>query len=101
MARTPRDTEHIVAARRLIKTARTADDIRIAQAVLLPLDLGLSIAQTARIIGRSVGATSTLRNRFIDDLARTALEQATDAIAANEDLPTQDAQRRAFGGDLR
>lgn len=72
MARTPKGSEHIVAARRLMKTARTADEMRMAQAVLLPLDLGLSIEQTAKAIGRSAGATSTLRNRFINDLAETA-----------------------------
>jgi hypothetical protein len=55
---------HIVAARKQVKLARTADELRAAQAVLLPLDLGLSIAQTARAIGRSAGVASRLRNGF-------------------------------------
>jgi transposase len=33
--------------------------------VVLPLDYGLSLAQTARVIGRSVGWTCRLRNRFL------------------------------------
>ncbi|MES2772267.1 MAG: hypothetical protein V4623_11215 [Pseudomonadota bacterium] len=43
MARTPGGLEHIEAARKLLKTARTADELRLAQAVLLPLELGPSI----------------------------------------------------------
>lgn len=57
-------SDQIVAARRLLKSARTADELRQAQAVLLPLELGLSVARTAQAIGRSVGVTSTLRSRF-------------------------------------
>jgi hypothetical protein len=48
----------------LLRTAKTADELRAAQAVLLPLELGLSLAQTATAIGRSVGATCTLRTRY-------------------------------------
>jgi hypothetical protein len=64
MARTASGSEHIHAARRLLKTARTADELRLAQAVLLPLELGLSIKQTAQVIGRSSRATCTLRTGF-------------------------------------
>jgi transposase len=64
MARTASGAEHIEAARKLLKTARTADDLRLAQSVLLPLQLGLSIEQTALAIGRSSGATCTMRTRF-------------------------------------
>lgn len=64
MARTASGAEHIEAARKLLKTARTADELRLAQAVLLPLELGLSIEQTALAIGRSSGATCTMRTRF-------------------------------------
>ena len=64
MARPASGSEHIEAARKLLKTARTADELRLAQSVLLPLELGLSIEQTARAIGRSSGATCTMRTRF-------------------------------------
>jgi transposase len=64
MARTASGQEHIEAAERLLKSARTADDVRRAQAVLLPLTLGLTIEQTAKAIGRSVGVTCTMRTRF-------------------------------------
>jgi transposase len=48
----------------LLKKARTADELRAAQAIVLPLALGLSLEQTAVAIGRSVGATCTMRTRF-------------------------------------
>jgi dienelactone hydrolase len=64
MARNAGGAEHIEAARKLLKSARTADDLRLAQSVLLPLELGLSIEQTALAIGRSSGATCTMRTRF-------------------------------------
>lgn len=64
MVRTASGLEHIEAARKLLKAARTADALRLAQSVLLPLELGLSIEQTALAIGRSSGATCTMRTRF-------------------------------------
>lgn len=65
MARTPGGAEHVAAARELLRTAKTAEQLRLAQAVLLPLELGLSVQQTALAIGRSVGATCTMRTRFL------------------------------------
>ena len=50
-------------ARSQVANARTAEDLRQAQAVLLPLELGLSLGQTASAIGRSVSMTCKLRNR--------------------------------------
>lgn len=64
MARTASGQEHVEAAQELLKSARTADDVRRAQSVLLPLTLGLTIEQTAKAIGRSVGVTCTMRTRF-------------------------------------
>lgn len=65
MARTASGADHIEAARALLKRAKTADELRQAQAVLLPLELGLDMAQTAQAIGRTKGAACTLRTRFI------------------------------------
>ena len=50
-------------AREQVSKARGADDLRQAQAILLPLELGLSLEQTALAIGRSVSLTCKLRNR--------------------------------------
>lgn len=64
MARLAGGIEHIEAARALLKRATTADELRQAQSVLLPLEHKLSLAQTAAIIGRSVGVSCSMRTRF-------------------------------------
>ncbi len=64
MARPASGKDHIEAAKANLKTATTADQLRAAQAVLLPLELGLTLEQTAQAIGRSVGATCRIRTSF-------------------------------------
>lgn len=64
MARKAGGADQLAAARGLLRTAKTADELRTAQAVVLPLELGLSLEQTATAIGRSVGATCALRTRY-------------------------------------
>jgi hypothetical protein len=64
MARTAGGKAQLEIARAAIRKAKTADELRAAQAVLLPLELGLSIAQTAIAIGRSVGVACTMRTRY-------------------------------------
>jgi transposase len=56
--------DQLASARELLRKAKTADELRAAQAVVLPLELGLSLAQTASAIGRSVGATCNMRTRL-------------------------------------
>jgi transposase len=65
MARTPRGADNVEWARELLAQAQTIEQLRQAQAVVLPLDYGLSLAQTARAIGRSVPWTCRLRNRLL------------------------------------
>lgn len=50
-------------AREQLSKAKTANELRHAQAILLPLELGLNLEQTALAIGRSVSLTCKLRNR--------------------------------------
>lgn len=64
MARHASGVEHLDEAHALMLQARTADELRTAQAVLLPLMLGLSLEQTALAIGRSTSAVCTMRMRF-------------------------------------
>jgi transposase len=64
MARPATGSEHVEAARALLRSAKTADELRTAQAVLLPLELGLSLEQTASAIGRSRTATCLIRTRY-------------------------------------
>jgi transposase len=64
MARISSGKEHLELAQKHLKAARSADELRIAQSVLLPLELGLTLEQTAKAIGRSVGATCKMRVNF-------------------------------------
>jgi transposase len=65
MARTPQGKEVLAKAKELLPKARTADELRRAQALILPLEFGFSMERTAAIIGVSKGWASTLRSQFI------------------------------------
>jgi transposase len=65
MARPVRGADVLEMAQEMILRAQTIDELRQAQAVVLPLAYGLSLEQTAKIIGRSVPWTCRLRNRFL------------------------------------
>ena len=64
MARPVTGMAYLSDARAFRDNAKTAEDLRLALAVLLPLEQGLSIKQTAEIIGRSVSVTCGMRTRF-------------------------------------
>lgn len=65
MARTASGIDVLEHARQVIVSAQTVEQLRQAQAVVLPLDYRLSIEQTAEAIGLSPGWTCQLRRRFI------------------------------------
>jgi hypothetical protein len=64
MARKASGADQLDRAMLALRLAKTADELRAAQAVVLPLALGLSLKQTAQAIGRSVGTTCSLRIRY-------------------------------------
>ncbi len=65
MARKASGLELVEQAQALLSSASTVEEFRQAQALLLPLELGLSMAQTARSIGVSRGWACQLRRRLI------------------------------------
>lgn len=65
MARPARGVEVLEMAREMLARAETIEQLRQAQAVVLPLDYGLSLEDTAQAIGRSRAWTCRLRNRFL------------------------------------
>lgn len=64
MARPASGQEVLVQAKEAIAKARSVEELRQAQAVVLPLAYGLSLPQTAEAIGVSVGWACRLRRRF-------------------------------------
>ena len=67
MARIASGGEFLEQAKEFLANAKTVGELRQAQAVVLPLELGLSMEQTAAAIGVSVGWACQLRTRFIRD----------------------------------
>ena len=65
MSRAPSGQEVLERAKECLKQARTVEELRQAQAVLLPLAHGLTLPQVAEAIGVSIGWACRLRTRFI------------------------------------
>lgn len=65
MARIARGDEVVDIALQTIANAVTVEQLRQAQAVVLPLRFDMSLEKTAQITGLSVGWVSKQRNRFI------------------------------------
>ncbi|HEX9595365.1 MAG TPA: winged helix-turn-helix domain-containing protein [Anaerolineales bacterium] len=64
MSRPTTGWEVLEQAKVRIATARTVEELRAAQAVVLPLELGISLQRAAGLIGVSPGWACRLRNRF-------------------------------------
>jgi len=56
----------VAAALDVLATAKSVEQLRQAQAVVLPLRYGLSLLQTAEALGISATWASRLRNAFLD-----------------------------------
>jgi transposase len=84
MARKARGRDLLEQAKGCLSKAKTAEELRQAQAVVMPLEFGLSIEQTARAIGVSTGWACQLRNRFIRE-----------GCLPREDKPLRGGRRRA------
>ena len=64
MARPATGRAFIKTAKERIASAKTVEALRAAQALLLPLEFGLSLEQTAAIIGLSKSRTGKIRMQF-------------------------------------
>lgn len=65
MGRPASGREVLDRAKELLKKARTAEELRQAQAVILPLEFGFSMKEVAGIIGASRSWACQLRTQFI------------------------------------
>lgn len=78
MSRPASGEEVLERAKECLKQARTVEEFRQAQAVILPLVYGLKIDQVADAIGVSIGWACQLRTRFIRDGGVHSVSRATD-----------------------
>lgn len=69
MARSATGLSVIDVARKQLREAKTIEAMRCAQAVIFPLELGLSLEDTASAIGISKGWACQLRRSFIKEQA--------------------------------
>lgn len=76
MARTASGIEVLKQAKAFVVQAKSAEQLRQAQAVLLPLEFGLSLEQTAQAIGVSVGWACQLRRSFILQGGKAPVDEA-------------------------
>lgn len=65
MARPASGKEFLAQAKEMLAKAKTADELRQAQALILPLEYGFSLEQVAAVTGISRGWACQLRMRFI------------------------------------
>jgi transposase len=77
-----------------IRTAQTVEQLRQAQAVVLPLAHGLSLEQTGQVLGISVGWVCRLRVGFIKGSAVKVAEEPARGGRKRENLSVE--QEREF-----
>jgi len=65
MGRKASGSELLEQAKACLTKAKTVEEWRQAQAVVLPLQFGLSLEATAQVVGLSVGWACQLRRRFV------------------------------------
>lgn len=92
MARTFKGCDAIKGAYSQRDEAKTVQAYRQALAVLLPLEEGLSLGQTAKVLGLSRGATSRTRNQF---LAQARGQAQTSESRYKKVLPQRQAKEAA------
>jgi Winged helix-turn helix len=67
MARPAKGSECLSECISQLSTCKTAQEMRIALAVVLPLQFNMSLKDTAEAIGRSVTATCNMRTKYIQE----------------------------------
>jgi len=83
MSRTASGREVLDRAKACLKEARTIEELRQAQAALLPLEFGLPLPQVAQALGVSSGRVCRLRNHLEIALREMELDtQRVRSIAA-------------------
>ena len=75
MSRPAGGREALSKAREAMAQARTVQELRQAQSVILPLEFGFSMEQVAAATGISKGWACQLRTRFIRSGCKEALEK--------------------------
>jgi hypothetical protein len=91
MGRKPSGDSELPLALRAAKNANSADELRVALAVALPLQCGISLKETALILGRTPAWIAKYRRRFIVTQTSTRASIKTDGHGGrrNEIMPLE------------
>lgn len=96
MTRSATGWEALARAREAIKTAETAEDLRKAQAVLLPLECGLSLSQAAQVVGRTAAWVARQRRLFIAEGAGVKSAKAARPRGGRRNQLLSEAEEDSF-----
>jgi transposase len=108
MARPVGGQKWVKAARAAVSRATSAHELRMAQAMLLPVAFGMKLNQVAESIGQSVPTVTRLRQDFVRSQRGEALARARRGGRRNEHMTLEQEQaflapfleRARFGGIL-
>ena len=90
MARPSGGKEVLLSAKECLKKAKTADELRKAQAVVLPLEFNLTLSNTAKIIGKSIRRTSQMRSEFIRHAGLSPADKSSWGGRRRENMPLEE-----------
>ena len=96
MSRTASGREVLGRAKACLKQARTVEELRQVQAVLLPLEWGLTLPQVAEVLGVSVGWACRLRTRFVREGKLNAPSRAATCGGRRRQNMTPEQERDAL-----
>ncbi len=102
MARRSTGIEALEQARHDLHCATSVEQLRVAQSVILPLDLGISLARTANLIGVTPGWVARARIRYIHlynygEIADTRGGRRNNLLAPDEEIDFVEAALRGPG----
>ena len=106
MARSPQGRERVNLARERLRSSDSAREIRVCLAVILPTEHGMSIKDTASLLGRSSRWVSHVRKFFIEQGLSTVSENFGGRRRANMSMAEEEAflasfkDKASFGGVL-
>jgi len=96
MARPPQGHESLGLARERLHSSESAREIRVCLAVILPTELGMSIKDTATLLGRSTRWLSHVRKSFIEQGLSTVSENFGGRRTANMSIAEEEAFLASF-----
>jgi len=101
MARLPRGHERVDLAKERLRSSDSAREIRVCLALILPTEHGMSIKDTAKLLGRSIRWVSQARKSFIEQGLSTVSENYGGRRRANMSISEEEGFLDSFKDKAR